>query len=179
MSATNFGNPYTNGYQSWWPKFWLPTLVLYMYCLHCCTLKWFFLTRTLLTLYHQQLYSLFNKLFRLTSKKHKAPHYRSFATAGNPPVYGIPSSRTSNAESISMSWWHHELLTTGVGNEAVCVFGSIDLWGVASHVLFALVYLHHNCWSKFADSVFHGIIERENLQWNIDDEEPCTITMEQ
>ena len=29
MLATDFGNPCTKGHHGWWPKFWLPTLVLY------------------------------------------------------------------------------------------------------------------------------------------------------
>ena len=38
--TAHFGNPCTNGYQSWWPKLWLPTLVSYQLTHHYLNQWW-------------------------------------------------------------------------------------------------------------------------------------------
>ena len=52
---------------------------------------------------------LFDRLFRLTSKKIQKPVLQAFYE-GNPPVNGgFPSQRACDTESVSASWRHHGL----------------------------------------------------------------------
>ena len=73
-----------------------------------CTLQWRHNERDGVS-NHQPYDCLLNRLFRRGSKK--TPKLRATGLcAGNSPVTGeFPAQRTSNAETISIWWRHHEL----------------------------------------------------------------------
>ena len=64
---------------------------------------------------HWPLDYLFNRLFRLTSKKHQGSALLTLCD-GNPPVTGgFPSQRTNNSESVSMALCqHHDMCISSV-----------------------------------------------------------------
>ena len=57
--------------------------------------------------YHRRLVCLFNRYFRLTSKKTSKPALLALCDENSPVTGGFPSQRASNAETDSIWWRHH------------------------------------------------------------------------
>ena len=88
--------------------------------------------------------SLFNRSFRLTSKKISKPASPALCEGNAPLTDGFPSQRANNTETVSI-WWYHDGLT-------VSWWDCTDLCATMHHSLIRI--LLHLCRNNINETMF-------------------------
>ena len=92
-----------------------------------------------IVLNHQRLDCLPNRLFRRRSKKTSRPDVTGLCE-GNSRVAGeFPSQRDSNAENVSISWRHHEIIVTSLCGNVFRI--TAPVWGMPCQKQFSCKFI--------------------------------------